>query len=121
MDVVAGDGASNTVLVGERPPSTDLYWGWWFAGSGGYPYFGANDVVLGSNERDFNGPADYYRPGTLNDPTGEHRWHFWALHSSGANFLFADGHVRKIRYSVPPDFLGKLATYKGGEVVLEDF
>jgi prepilin-type N-terminal cleavage/methylation domain-containing protein len=23
------DGASNTVLMGERPPSPDLFWGWW--------------------------------------------------------------------------------------------
>ena len=23
------DGTSNTVLVGERPPSPDLFWGWW--------------------------------------------------------------------------------------------
>ena len=23
------DGTSNTVLVGERPPSLDLFWGWW--------------------------------------------------------------------------------------------
>ena len=23
------DGSSNCVMVGERPPATDLYWGWW--------------------------------------------------------------------------------------------
>jgi hypothetical protein len=23
------DGTGNTVLVGERPPSRDLFWGWW--------------------------------------------------------------------------------------------
>jgi prepilin-type N-terminal cleavage/methylation domain-containing protein/prepilin-type processing-associated H-X9-DG protein len=31
------DGVSNTLMVGERPPSSDLFWGWWFAGAG-YPY-----------------------------------------------------------------------------------
>jgi prepilin-type N-terminal cleavage/methylation domain-containing protein/prepilin-type processing-associated H-X9-DG protein len=30
------DGLSNTAIVGERPPSSDLVWGWWFAGAG-YP------------------------------------------------------------------------------------
>jgi len=28
------DGTSNTLLVGERPPSSDLQFGWWFAGAG---------------------------------------------------------------------------------------
>jgi prepilin-type N-terminal cleavage/methylation domain-containing protein len=51
-EIVAGDGSSNTLLVGERPPSVDLWYGWWFAGSGDYPYFGATDVVLGVNEYD---------------------------------------------------------------------
>jgi hypothetical protein len=26
------DGTSNTLMVGERPPSRDLWYGWWFAG-----------------------------------------------------------------------------------------
>ncbi len=28
------DGTSNTLIVGERPPSTDLSFGWWYAGAG---------------------------------------------------------------------------------------
>jgi prepilin-type N-terminal cleavage/methylation domain-containing protein/prepilin-type processing-associated H-X9-DG protein len=35
------DGLSNTIIVGERPPSSDLVWGWWFAGAG-YPGPGVN-------------------------------------------------------------------------------
>jgi prepilin-type N-terminal cleavage/methylation domain-containing protein/prepilin-type processing-associated H-X9-DG protein len=112
------DGTSNTVLVGERPPSADLYWGWWFAGSGDFPFFGANDVVLGSNERQVPaGAPDAYRRGSLDDPTGQHRWHFWALHPSGSNFLYADGSVHQISYGVDPRLLGKLATHGGGEPV----
>jgi prepilin-type N-terminal cleavage/methylation domain-containing protein len=45
------DGTSNTLMVGERPPVYGGYGGLWFAGSGWYPWFGAIDVVLGSNER----------------------------------------------------------------------
>ena len=44
------DGTSNTVMVGERPPSNDLYYGWMWAGSGDSPYFGTTDVVLGVRE-----------------------------------------------------------------------
>src|SRR5207253_5608713 len=40
------DGTSNTALVGERPPSSDLYYGWWFAGAG-WDGSGTGDVVMG--------------------------------------------------------------------------
>ena len=45
------DGTANTLLVGERPPSNTLYYGWMWAGSGDFPYFGTTDVVLGVRER----------------------------------------------------------------------
>jgi hypothetical protein len=28
------DGLSNTLMVGERPPSSDFQYGWWYAGAG---------------------------------------------------------------------------------------
>ncbi len=39
------DGTSNTLLVGERPPSADLYYGWWFAGAG-WDGSGVGDVLM---------------------------------------------------------------------------
>lgn len=115
------DGTSNTLLVGERPPSEDLVYGWWFAGSGSYPYFGATDVVLGTNEVKNPGgsPADrdLFRPGAIADPNNAHRWHFWSLHNGGSNFLFADGSVRFLTYDVGQDTMNALATRAGGETM----
>ena len=37
------DGTSNTLMIGERPPSASLVYGWIWAGSGDSPYFGACD------------------------------------------------------------------------------
>jgi prepilin-type N-terminal cleavage/methylation domain-containing protein/prepilin-type processing-associated H-X9-DG protein len=133
------DGTSNTLLVGEQPPSWDLYLGWWFAGAGWYPWFGAGDVVLGANEViavggecSPGGPTDYYRRGSPNYSPGPYGWdehgaHFWSMHPNGANFLFVDGSVRFLPYSittppaalgVPPtrDMLRNMATRNGGEL-----
>jgi prepilin-type N-terminal cleavage/methylation domain-containing protein/prepilin-type processing-associated H-X9-DG protein len=114
-------GTSNTVLVGERPPPADQNYGWWLAGSGDWPYFGSTDNVLGVSERDPNNQPkyvpEYYRLGDLNDPTGEHRWHFWSLHPDGANWLLADGSVSFISYAVGMQILPAKADFRGDKVV----
>ena len=45
-----GDGTSNTIMVGERPPGYDLVGGMVVGRKWSPPWFGAPDVVCGSNE-----------------------------------------------------------------------
>jgi prepilin-type processing-associated H-X9-DG protein len=116
------DGASHTLLVGERPPSPDFNHGWWYAAPG-QGLTGSADVVLGAREWNVTlarpCPAGPYRfgPGRLTDPCDQ--FHFWSLHRGGANFLMADGSVRFLSYSAA-DLLPALATRSGGEVVPDE-
>src|SRR5262249_20575983 len=112
------DGTSNTLLVGERPPSVDLYYGWWFAGAG-WDGSGEGDVVLGARAYNYAAsigcPASSvgFQQGDLKNPCDQA--HFWSLHIGGANFLFADGSVRFLTYSAN-SILPALCSRNGGEV-----
>jgi prepilin-type N-terminal cleavage/methylation domain-containing protein len=118
------DGTSNTLMVGERPPSADQTFGWWYAGHG-QEKNGTGDMVLGVRERNTGSqvfdcpPGPYsYGPG---DPVNQcDMFHFWSLHFGGAHFLFADGGVRFLSYSVAP-LMPALATRDGGEPVTDPF
>jgi prepilin-type N-terminal cleavage/methylation domain-containing protein/prepilin-type processing-associated H-X9-DG protein len=114
------DGTSNTVAVGERPPSADFWYGWWYAGEG-QARSGSGDTVLGVREVRWPNaahaqhcPAGPYsfRPGRVVEQCD--LFHFWSLHSGGANFLLADGAVRFFPYSADAA-LPALATRSGGE------
>lgn len=112
------DGSSNTLLVGERPPSRDLRYGRWHASWG--PWGTVNSTlgvqalgVLGWLPGCPDGPYAF-GPGRLTDPCSA--FHFWSLHAGGANFLFADGAVRFLPYSAAAR-LPDLATRAGGEIV----
>jgi len=127
QDIV--DGSSNTLMVGEKPPSQDTIYGWWFAGCGESPHqFGATDVVLGVAETGSPAPGrspETFRPGAMTYATpaataqDEHKWHYWSTHSGGAMFLLADGSARFMPYSAAK-IMPALATYKGGENVSFD-
>jgi prepilin-type N-terminal cleavage/methylation domain-containing protein/prepilin-type processing-associated H-X9-DG protein len=113
------DGLSNTLLVGERPPSADLVFGWWFAGAGEDNY-GTSDVILGVNELNayYGGcsPGPYqFGPGKISNNCDQ--YHYWSLHSGGANFLLADASVHFFPYGISNDTMRAMATHMGGEVV----
>jgi prepilin-type N-terminal cleavage/methylation domain-containing protein/prepilin-type processing-associated H-X9-DG protein len=137
------DGLSNTLLVGERPPSVDGFWGWWFAGYG-FDGSGVADVSLGARDTVYaanvqvtdtgGGPSIPcsptkvgFQPGTINDICDQ--VHYWSWHPAGANWLFGDGSVRFISYSIdsnqpamtPRTPFMQMCTRNGGEVVTQDF
>lgn len=115
------DGMSNTLMLGERPPSADFQFGWWYAGVG-QRLTGSADMILGVREANLQpimsgspcGPGNYpFRAANgFNDPCG--MFHFWSPHPGGANFALADGSVRFMRYSANP-IMPALASRAGGE------
>jgi prepilin-type N-terminal cleavage/methylation domain-containing protein/prepilin-type processing-associated H-X9-DG protein len=113
------DGLSSTLMAGERPPSADGRFGWWYAGWG-QNQDGSAEVVLGVREKNVRGlgcpPGPYeYGPGKPQNQCD--MFHFWSLHAGkGANFLFCDGSVHFIPYAAK-DILPALATRDGHEAV----
>jgi prepilin-type N-terminal cleavage/methylation domain-containing protein/prepilin-type processing-associated H-X9-DG protein len=116
------DGPSNTLMVGERPPSADLQYGWWFAGYG-FDGSGVGDVVLGAREYKYAAsmgcpPSKVgFQPGNPGDPCDQ--VHFWSFHSGGGNFLFGDGSARFLKYQAD-GVLPQLST-RAGEDPVSDY
>jgi prepilin-type N-terminal cleavage/methylation domain-containing protein/prepilin-type processing-associated H-X9-DG protein len=111
------DGASNTLLADERPADVYVMYGIWYPTPGdwltaqstlGVREVGVMDWIPGCPY----GPYEF-GPGSLRDRCSS--FHYWSLHSGGANFAFADGAVRFLAYSAAP-LLPALASRSGGEV-----
>jgi prepilin-type N-terminal cleavage/methylation domain-containing protein/prepilin-type processing-associated H-X9-DG protein len=100
------DGTGQTLLAGERPPSSDFVLGWWYAGWG-MDQTGSGDAVLGvraKNNKEYapgceTGPY-HFRPGRPDDPCAA--FGFWSVHPGGAHFALCDGSVRFLRYAADP-------------------
>lgn len=112
------DGTSNTMLIGERPPSSNERYGWWYAGTGQI-HDGSLDAHMAVRQLNYSfyaptcprGPYSF-RSGRSDDLCDA--FHFWSSHGGGGNFAFADGSVRFLTYAADP-ILPALATRAGGE------
>ncbi len=120
------DGTSNTLMVGERPPNSNLEFGWWFAAYG-YDGRGNGDCVMTTNDLAI---ANYFNSSYGCDTTnmalkiglqpgkptvGCDAAHFWSFHSGGSLFLMGDGSARMVAYT-NNNILPALSTRVGGEV-----
>ena len=110
------DGTSNTVAIGERPvsPGRESYSLWMVTDL-------ATSLALPSNNtynfKTCTLPAVYKFD---DSKTLCSLSHFWSYHPGGSNWLFADGSVRFMKYTVNQSTLFALSSRNGGEVLSAD-
>lgn len=102
------DGTSQTILVGEKAvdPLVQRPDNWYWD----EPFF-------------VGGSRGTSRAGVLiirDAPGIRFKQNWGATHSSGANFLFADGSVRLLQHNTPSVMVSKFLTPDGGEVINEE-
>jgi len=111
------DGLSNTLLVGERPPSADLRFGWWYGGVG-QDRSGSLDAHIGTAEINVLyprcEPGPYYlgKGSFYNDCDV---FHFWSPHGTGTWTLFADGSTSFLSDEIDHQVLESIGTRAGRE------
>jgi prepilin-type N-terminal cleavage/methylation domain-containing protein/prepilin-type processing-associated H-X9-DG protein len=126
------DGASNTYAMAERPPSIDKFWGWW-----DYPTNSDTRTMARASSLHYsshgNGiPGTCPSPGVFSPASLRSNCAFNSVssfHTGGANFLFCDGAVRFMPYTIsriligvnpPTSIIEALTTRAGGETITVD-
>ena len=115
------DGLSNTLMIGERPSIANGHQGGWYA-AWGSQVCPLDAKIIGAGPKGWipseavgcSVPTPSFAPGRQDSLCDI--GHLWSMHANGANFAFADGSVRFLRYSVAP-LLPALSTRAGGEKV----
>jgi prepilin-type N-terminal cleavage/methylation domain-containing protein/prepilin-type processing-associated H-X9-DG protein len=123
------DGTSNTIMIGERPISCDLFWGWWTYNVGYDAVtgtqntaqlstfsIGGGDCQTPNNKGCSNSPF-YFGGGPRDVGYMCAMDQLWSCHPGGAMFGFADGSVQYISYSAAITVVPPLSTINGGEII----
>jgi prepilin-type N-terminal cleavage/methylation domain-containing protein len=124
------DGSSQTVFVGERPPSKNLEFGFWQGldtinwNQGGpdwefhtVQYMANTDISpFGMNNGTPCSFPAYFGPGRFDNNCDFN--HFWSNHVGGSGFLFVDGSVRFVMY-YSQSVMSALSSRAGGEIVTD--
>jgi prepilin-type N-terminal cleavage/methylation domain-containing protein len=120
------DGASNTLLLGERPAASDRSIGWWDNVNVNHAYlYTSNNWInfmfsSGHTEAPDSTRCTRELPGVFGPPKGLASYcdthHYWSGHPSGGTWSFGDGSVRFLPYSASALTI-PLATRSGNEVV----
>jgi prepilin-type N-terminal cleavage/methylation domain-containing protein len=94
------DGASNTIMIAERPPPADGQWGWWDSPCCTQdtmsPARGDTSIYSSGVNGNCPRPATY-QFGSVVDNCAFNA--VWANHLHGAHFCMGDGSVRQIPYA----------------------
>jgi hypothetical protein len=111
---------SNTIMIGELPPSPDRWFGWWYAGYGQVgtssldSLMGVRERNIGSRSNSICGSGPFsFRPGHSEIQCSS--LHYWSQHPGGAQFVLADGCQKFMPYD-SAEILPALASRNGSEV-----
>ena len=107
-------GLSKVAIVGERPPSSTLYYGRWnmtdFDTVMGNPNMEFSVIPTGRNGQACPSPG-YYQADDPDNPCAA--THFWSFHPGGGRWLQADGAVTFIGYEAGTTVLPAMSSING--------
>jgi prepilin-type N-terminal cleavage/methylation domain-containing protein/prepilin-type processing-associated H-X9-DG protein len=122
------DGTSSTLAVGESVhpskwglgpgygnPNVGGIPGWLYGSACLQPGCALTNQSYGRDLRDTKYPLNSSILPMADDSDNDAP--FGSLHTGGANFLFADGHLAFLTQTIPMDVYRALSTYAGGEVI----